>query len=60
MTPQNKAASASSTSVESLEMVEQRLRSTQEWDMVADLVHGKDFDSLPSAISKNFAMCFLI
>ena len=41
-------------------MVEQRLRSTREWDIVADLVHGKDFASLPPTISMNFAMCFLI
>jgi hypothetical protein len=40
--------------------LEKRLRSTKEWEMVYDLCHGEDFNSLPPAINEKFALSFLV
>jgi hypothetical protein len=49
----------SSTSADTIELLEKRLRSTDEWEMVYDLCHSEDFTSLPPAINQKFALSFL-
>ena len=36
------------------------MRSTREWEIVYDLCHGEDFNSLPPVINEQFALSFLV
>lgn len=48
-----------STSADTIEVLEKRLRSTKEWDMVYDLCQSQDFESVPEEVNRDFALSFL-
>jgi len=50
----------SSTSADTIEVLEKKLKETKEWRQVKSICQGKDFDDVPEMMTRNFALCFLI